>query len=463
MNFAIGEPLNSSVQSAHSSTSFISCIEEEHLSDSSILGDQKSPKMSIVDEVELMDERSSRSTESEDDDPDDDVDDMDTRDMLKEVLKLARKTSRKLSRHRDDQIKLGQNVDAINDRLLSVENKVSSNEVGLTTVNARVDGVQEDLGKLKEDFFERLRSVELNLKNDIANRPSGSGGFKLFGKGPRDLKNKAEGEFYSLVNQATAKRHVFVVGHVTNDHGTPIPTTITVKDILLKYFSTVDYELLTTNPSSVTNVRRFRVHPSHIPVTKQMARDLNPELRSHGWWIQQETPNELRKMNSMATKFFMEVKKLQPALRRYNFDVDCGFITIDGAVVLPVFMVTEDGRKWNELSELLVEIVRASLNLPWLLRMATPIKIEYEMLQKWGKVVGHKPSRSLYESVTGPPSASSPVKPQGASSIKIPITNQATQLDPQTSPITVQTSGNSQQSLSHMGIVTVNAIIPHDG
>lgn len=296
---------------------------------------------------------------------------------------------------------MNQAIVNIEERLDAVTTKATENTDGIEAVNVRVDGVQEDIVKLKDEIYQKLRSVDSNCKAAIANRPSGSGCFKLYGRGPRDLSNRAEGEFYLLVSQATAKRHVFVVGHAMDAAGNPVHTILTVKEVLLKYFSTVDYELLTTNPNSVTSVRRFRVHPAHPSVTKQIARDINSELCSKGWWIQQETPNKLRKINGVATKFFMEAKKTEPTLRRYTFEVDCGYITIDGTSILPVFMIPEDIQKWAGLAKLLAESVKVLLDLPWLQQMANPVKIDFDVLKKWGQIIGHKPTRALYNSVIG--------------------------------------------------------------
>ena len=412
MNFHIGEPLNVSALSGRSSSTFVTCSDEDFHSDgASIPWNVNSlPNMSGRGEEEPMNVSRESTSESEEEVEDNEVDNDDgsTRDLIKEVLRLQRKADRKNDRYRKEQRESRRVIKRIDDQVTKVENRVTAVEESVVAVNVRVDGVQGELATMRDEFFERLQSVELNLKSEIANRPTTSGTFKNYAKGPRGMTNHAEGEFYALVNQALSKRHVFVMGHVNDDHGNPTPTKMSAKEILQKYFATVDYELLTTNTNSVSQVRRFRVHPAHIAVTKQMARDINSEIRSIGWWIQQETPNELRRMNGVAVKFFVEAKKVEPALRKYNFDVECGYITINGSEMVPVFMIPEDTQKWSQLATLLVDIVKESTNLPWLERIANPPKMNYELLKKWGAIVGYKPTRGLFDSMVGDGATASP-------------------------------------------------------
>jgi hypothetical protein len=118
--------------------------------------------------------------------------------------------------------------------------------------------------------------------------------------------------------------------------------------------------------------------------------DRGREIRNLGWWVAQESPKELRDMETNAFRFFMEIKKKHaekcPALKRHYLEVSDGFLKVGGVPLLPVFKIPTDTEKWGQLAPILHKMICEVMASDWVSRFKKPKAVSQALYDEWGEI-----------------------------------------------------------------------------
>jgi hypothetical protein len=118
--------------------------------------------------------------------------------------------------------------------------------------------------------------------------------------------------------------------------------------------------------------------------------------------VAQESPKELRDMETNAFRFFMELKKKHsdkcPALKRHYLEVSDGFLKAGGVPLVPVFTIPKDVGKWPKLAPILSKIIDEVMSCDWVSRFKKPNPISQALYDEWGEITEPKETED-WESV----------------------------------------------------------------
>jgi hypothetical protein len=149
--------------------------------------------------------------------------------------------------------------------------------------------------------------------------------------------------------------------------------------------------------SSGLPLGRVKVHPDDLHTMKIRTRDNWRAVKDVGWWIgQQENPVDLRQMQIKAIRFVMETKTMCDGLRRFYVEVEDGFLRLQGAPFLPVYMVPTDKEKWHELSNIFHKMLLSLRSLNWIDRFRRGLrKVDSSLVLEWNAVLQQSSSLEL--------------------------------------------------------------------
>jgi hypothetical protein len=185
-----------------------------------------------------------------------------------------------------------------------------------------------------------------------------------------------EDKFKALLSEAKAMQSIFVVGKVPGTHASVSLTTL-----MQRHFVEHGAKLLPQQGKSRT--RRFSVPMDKVESAKNTVRHYNLAIRDLGYWVVQDAPPALRKLNSNAYSFFKSAKKNFQVLRRFRFEAEGGYIMIDDVPFLPVYLVPTKQLKWKALGSLLTELVAEFLDREWLETATSQIAVPADFAGKW--------------------------------------------------------------------------------
>jgi hypothetical protein len=199
-----------------------------------------------------------------------------------------------------------------------------------------------------------------------------------------------EQRFESLLKEAKALKTIFVIGKVPKAR-----PTISLSTLLKRHFEQVGAKLLPAVGKMRT--RRFSVPEDNVDQTRDIIRMYNMAIRDLGYWIVQDAPPALRKMNSNAYAFFKMAKSIYQPLRRSRFEAEGGYVTVDDQPFLPVYMVSTKKSKWKALAALLMELVADASDNDWLEMAVEPMKIPDDFVDKWCAILQRDEVQGLEE------------------------------------------------------------------
>ncbi len=201
-------------------------------------------------------------------------------------------------------------------------------------------------------------------------------------------------KFQNLLSQASTMAGCYAAGHVPPDKVTGVkPSAKSFKFIADNYFSNFHLKILAS--TGISKTVRFTVEPKNPATTKvgdfeAVLKSIVMGVRGDGWWIQQELPATLCQMYSNAYQFFKAVKSEFKVLRRYVFDAQDGYITMDGTRIVPVYLVPKNRAVWKELGGVLLNIVASFLTVDWLDSMTSQLTVDQSHVDEWMEIVSAK-------------------------------------------------------------------------
>jgi hypothetical protein len=170
---------------------------------------------------------------------------------------------------------------------------------------------------------------------------------------------------------------VFVVGKVPD-----VRQTVSLATLMVRHFDMFDPKL---QPAPVkTGPRRFTVPLVKVEGVKNVLRHYNLAIRDLGWWVAQDVPAEMRRMNSNVYSFFKWARDRERSLRGVRLDPDGGFLVMNDHPLLPIYLVPTKKRSWDALAHLLAELAASFLDRDWLeTAMSTSPVIPDSFVKGW--------------------------------------------------------------------------------
>ncbi len=185
-----------------------------------------------------------------------------------------------------------------------------------------------------------------------------------------------EDKFQALLGEAKALQTIFVVGKVPGTR-----PSVSLTTLMQRHFEEHGAKLLPQAGKART--RRFSVPLDKVESVKNIVRHYNLAIRDLGYWIVQDAPPALRKLNSNAYAFFKSAKSNYGVLRRSRFEVESGYVMIDDVPFLPVYLVPMKQKKWKALAGLLTELVANFVDSEWLETATSQFTVPPDFAGKW--------------------------------------------------------------------------------
>jgi hypothetical protein len=221
---------------------------------------------------------------------------------------------------------------------------------------------------------------------------------------PKDKSDmRVQAAFQDLLASAEAQKQTFVLGMVEefDTKGVQIPPEVPYQEVFRRFFGNIRFDAAapTEQVSNKLPIIRFVVQRDDVHQAKMIIRDRNREIRLLGWWVAQESPKDLRDMNSNAIKFFKAAKETCPELKRVYLQAEDGFVKFAYTPLLPVFSIPADKSKWPRLAPVLWKMVDEVRNVDWLSRQKKPKSVSAALYEEWGDILeeglgGHPPDQN---------------------------------------------------------------------
>jgi hypothetical protein len=209
---------------------------------------------------------------------------------------------------------------------------------------------------------------------------------------PKDNSDvRVQAAFQDLLASAEAQKQAFVIGMVDekDDKDRQILPEVPYEEIFRRFFGNIRFDAAkpTVQVANKLPIVRFVVQRDDVHQAKMIVRDRNREMRLLGWWVAQESPKDLRDMNSNAIKFFKVAKETCPELKRVYLQAEDGFVKFAYTPILPVFSIPTDTTKWAKLAPLLWKMVDEVRNVDWVSRQKKSTSISSSLYDEWGDIV----------------------------------------------------------------------------
>jgi hypothetical protein len=172
----------------------------------------------------------------------------------------------------------------------------------------------------------------------------------------------------------------FVVGVIDGQ-----PPSVSVQVLLQRHFSECNAKLLPKAGKS--GVRRFTVDLDKVERAKNEIKHYNMAIRDLGWWVVQDAPPALRAMNSIVYKFFKSAKEWFPLLRKFRFETEEGYATMNEVPLVPVYLVPKKEELWKKLAGLLTEVIADFLDLEWIETACARVSVPENFMSRWCAVL----------------------------------------------------------------------------
>jgi hypothetical protein len=252
----------------------------------------------------------------------------------------------KHAEHLEQQSKTTQDVQKL-------QTDVEEMATGLADAHNKVDRVSSDLEAHKTEMEKKynnlLAKFEAKSSTVSVQVPSLSAVQQC----------SVEDKFQALLLESKAVQTIFIVGKVPKAR-----QAVSLNTLMQRHFDVNGARLLLLVGKSMT--RRFSVQLEKVKATSATVRHYNLAIRDLSYWVVQDAPPALRKMNSNAYAFFRYAKSRFSPLRRYKFEAEDGYVSVDDVPFLLVYLVPTKQSKWRSLAEPLTELVADCLSKDWL-------------------------------------------------------------------------------------------------
>ncbi len=343
-------------------------------------------------------------------------------DKINNIWKLCTKTKQEVTQIATKLETTANDVTKVKASLKTVEGRLDVVEKETKTLADRVEAIEKEKKEFEQRLEEKLlkklsmprqldhsQQITVSLPPKLnspklnplkpPSRPSQGHfpltkrkGTKQFSQSSKKgVANGVHEAFEELLRDQEARKNSFLVGELkrTPEDGVPQQPTALFSDVVSEFFDGVRFKLgrLSTARNGLKLGKVF-VHPDDVHVMKLRCRDCWRAVKETGWWIGQENPTDIRKMEVNAFRFIMEAKNECDELRRYYLEAEEGFVRYARVPFLPVYLVPEDPQKWPELASILLQMVESIQSKNWVSRFRGVKKLDQGLLDKWMSVAG---------------------------------------------------------------------------
>jgi hypothetical protein len=183
-------------------------------------------------------------------------------------------------------------------------------------------------------------------------------------------------------------RSVFVVGKIRD-----VRQTVPLSTLMKRHFNVFGASLTTTAGKGGTF--RFSVAADKIEDVKSTIRHYNMAIRDLGWWVVQDAPPALRRMNSNAYAFFKMAREEFSLIRNFRFEAEDGYLKMNDSPFLPVYLVPNKKDCWKKLASLLTELVIDYVDKDWLTAVTTEFTVPENFTTRWFKLLREQSQHEL--------------------------------------------------------------------
>jgi hypothetical protein len=272
---------------------------------------------------------------------------------LKEVKEQQVKTCREVDDLQSEVTELRHDVGEVRDKVEAVTNDLNSHKAEM----------ERRFNDLLAKFEAKSSTVRVQVRHLSAAQQC-----------------SVEDKFESLLKETQALKTIFVIGKVPGAR-----PTVSLMTLLQRHFVQLGAKLIPT--AGKTRTCRFSVPEEKVNSTRDVIRHYNLAICDLGYWIVQDAPPALRKLNSNTFTFFKFAKDCFQPLRRFRFEAEGGYVLVDDVPFLPVYMVSSKKAKWKALATLLTELVADGLERDWLDAASTPLTILDKFVEQWCSVI----------------------------------------------------------------------------
>jgi hypothetical protein len=277
--------------------------------------------------------------------------------------------------------RVDQTLEKVADRQEKTEEELKNLQSEVTDLRSDVEGVEETVGQLKSDFETHKEEVEKLINDRLAKFEARANAVSTQVPSLTVAQQcSVEDKFRALLKEADAMRTIFVIGKVPNSR-----QAVSLTVLLQRHFEEHGAKLLPLLGKART--RRFSVPSDKVEITKETVRHYNLAIRDLGYWVVQDSPPALRRMNSSAFAFFKFCKDRFKPLRRFRYEAEGGYVFIDDTQLFPVYMVPTKQSKWSALAKLILELTMDWLCVDWLEAASAPFELPATLMENWCAVL----------------------------------------------------------------------------
>jgi hypothetical protein len=297
-------------------------------------------------------------------------------------------------------------VDESLDDYKSKVEKVIEQQVKTTE---EVEQIQTDLDELRTDVGDTKGKIE-KLQGDFSAYKQEMENKLLELKAAFDAKassasllvpsltvaqqSSVESKFHALLSEAKALQTIFVIGKIPNER-----QSVSLSTLIQRHFQVHEAKVLPVLGKAKT--RRFSVPVEKVDGVKNTIRHYNLAIRDLGWWVTQDAPPALRRMNSNAYAFFKFARDRFSPLRNFHFEVEAGYVSVSDTPLLPVYLIPTKQQKWVLLAPLLTELVANYLGKDWLETAASAFSVPDDFVTRWCSVLSSEATQATVDLVVG--------------------------------------------------------------
>jgi hypothetical protein len=228
---------------------------------------------------------------------------------------------------------------------------------------ATAEETKTELQTLQKEVIEqgkKIAQLEANQNSaKVVTEPVRSSIPGLLGKAvtedsPSERVAKLQSSFLTLVKRKEMT-NTFILGR---KQGFSSATRSAAKGVMTVFFPTV--KCIVTKPENAEFARVLVPDAQDAKLVSEGARSLWLELATQGWWMSDDSPEQLRSLEARARSFIAAARKFKPAYKKkIGFvEIDRGFLVKNGVETIPIFLIPKQaGKNWDALFDLFATMV----------------------------------------------------------------------------------------------------------
>jgi hypothetical protein len=232
-----------------------------------------------------------------------------------------------------------------------------------TTTQENVEGLSNELRDLRAEVVAQGKKIaDLEADRGASKLDSfhpalaGVLGCSVTESSPSQRVGKLHSSFLSLVQKKDTTT-TFILGC---KQGYPSVTRATAKGVMSVFFPMI--KCVVTKPDNAEFARVQVPNPQEARVVAEGVRTLWSDLATQGWWLSDDSPEQLRKLEARGRAFVAAAKKFKLQYKKVigYIEIEHGFLMKNGVELLPLFLIPQpSGKNWDALFEKFVEKVKA--------------------------------------------------------------------------------------------------------